>query len=437
MDDLPYEAFLKEPETPGDYGRNVFTMHPFECVLINWPAGVASAVHHHQGLFGYVWVLEGELDNIFYREGEGLLSEISIDRYTRNGLIPEPDGVIHKLHNQSTNQRAVSLHFYFPAIESFEGMRIFNTETGDRGLLSNEAKSAFWDETPGHFKQVERKAFKFESFEERNAKKSHVITHVIPKPDALRVNQMNSEYFCEQAEKYDHGDQIHEHRKSYINAINTQIANDLKYHVKSKSHLDIAIGTGRRALDIKQQSGLSYKLTGVDISEEMCRIARQRGIETHHLDWVNDEVDFDEKFGSVTFLYAFGHLATPQCRLTTLQKINRCLHMGGVFYFDVFSINNQNEWGPRALADFNNKHLAASGYDAGDVFYRKIGFKKLAFIHYFAAEELADLLEKSGFEIAWIHNIGYVKNPGEIVQSGNEGNYFVKAVKIAEVVVPH
>ena len=43
--------------------------------------------------------------------------------------MPEPDGVIHKLANNNTNQRAVTLHFYYPAIKSFEGMRIFNLKT--------------------------------------------------------------------------------------------------------------------------------------------------------------------------------------------------------------------------------------------------------------------------------------------------------------------
>ena len=65
---IHYDEFVNAPLSEGDYGRNILTLNPFECVLINWPPGVESAVHHHEGLFGYVWVLEGELDNHFYRK---------------------------------------------------------------------------------------------------------------------------------------------------------------------------------------------------------------------------------------------------------------------------------------------------------------------------------------------------------------------------------
>jgi hypothetical protein len=67
---LDYQNDIPEPATEGDYGRNEFTMDPFECVLVNWPAGIESGVHHHKGLFGYVVVLEGELINILFKEEE-------------------------------------------------------------------------------------------------------------------------------------------------------------------------------------------------------------------------------------------------------------------------------------------------------------------------------------------------------------------------------
>lgn len=81
VDDIKYDAFIKEPENKGDYGRNIFTLEPFECVLINWPAGVESAVHLHKGLFGYVLVLEGEFDNVSYKFEKNKLLEYAIDRY--------------------------------------------------------------------------------------------------------------------------------------------------------------------------------------------------------------------------------------------------------------------------------------------------------------------------------------------------------------------
>jgi predicted metal-dependent enzyme (double-stranded beta helix superfamily) len=161
IDSIDYDSFVNEPESIGDYGRHKFTDDSFECVLINWPAGVESAVHHHKGLFGYVWVLEGELDNVSYTFENNKLLEYAIDRYGRDGLCPEPDGIIHKLRNNSKTKKAITLHFYYPAIKSFEGMRIFNLKNGEVGILSAEAKTAKWSLKEGHFKKVIQNAFEF------------------------------------------------------------------------------------------------------------------------------------------------------------------------------------------------------------------------------------------------------------------------------------
>ena len=168
IDDIKYAEYINQPENVGGYGRNILTLEPFECVLINWPAGVESAIHHHDGMFGYVLILEGELSNVFYKEQNDQLIEFAIDKYVRNGLIPEADGVIHKLKNSSSTKRAITLHFYYPAIHSFEGMRIFNTEKGHEGILSDDAKSASWSDASGHFKELKENAFQFISLEELN-----------------------------------------------------------------------------------------------------------------------------------------------------------------------------------------------------------------------------------------------------------------------------
>jgi hypothetical protein len=168
IDNINYDEFINEPENIGDYGRNIFIVDPFECILINWPAGVESAVHHHKGLFGYVWVLEGELDNVSYKFEKNKLLEYSIDRYGRNGLTPEPDGIIHKLRNNSKTNRAITLHFYYPAIQSFEGMKIFNLKNGQVGILSKQAKTANWSLKEGHFKEILEHAFEFVSFKKLN-----------------------------------------------------------------------------------------------------------------------------------------------------------------------------------------------------------------------------------------------------------------------------
>ena len=101
FNNLNYQEYIVNPDHDGDYGRNIIELNPFECVLINWPPGVESSVHHHQGLFGHVLVLEGALDNISYREDNNKLIEFKSEKYISNGIMPEEDGVIHKLANRN------------------------------------------------------------------------------------------------------------------------------------------------------------------------------------------------------------------------------------------------------------------------------------------------------------------------------------------------
>ena len=428
FNNINYRKDIVIPDTVGDYGRNILELNPFECVLINWPPGVESSVHHHQGLFGYVLVLEGELDNISYKEENDELIEFKSEKYITKGIMPEEDGVIHKLANRNFKKRAITLHFYYPAIESFQGMRIFNLESGSIGILSEHAKTAKWNNNKQHFKEIKQNAFKYISINELNNDKSHLIQNIFPKPDSDMINSMNSSYFSEQAQKYDFSDFNLPSRKAYIYTVDELISKDLSKN-KTTKHLDIAIGTGRRALRIKELSGLEYDIVGVEISEEMCKIANSRGIRTYHQDWANNDSHIGEMFDSATFLYAFGHIANRKNRVKSLKKINSYLHEGCPLYLDLFSLNNINEWGPLTVKAFEENNLEKHGYDRGDVFYKKRGFNELAFLHYFEFNEINTLLEDTGFEIEWVKNIGYSKNPGQIVDSENEGNYLVKAIK--------
>jgi ubiquinone/menaquinone biosynthesis C-methylase UbiE len=429
FDSLDYQSQIIEPEVVGDYGRNILTLHPFECVLIKWPPGVESAVHHHKGLFGYVLVLEGELDNVNYRRTDETVEEYLIDKYVEGGLMPEPDGVIHKLRNNSETEGAVTLHFYYPAIHSFKGMRLYNMDTGDIGVLDDSAISAHWIEREGQFLEIERSAFRPVTFAELNEGKSHFICNVFPKPTTDTINRMNGDYFSEQAAQYDFSDFNQPNRNEYINAIDRLIGEDLKESGNTKKHLDVAIGTARRALNVREISGLDYEIVGADISEEMSRIANSRGIRTYHQDWANDDAHIGEYFDSATFLYAFGHIATIGARVKTLEKINSYLNSGGTFYFDLFSITNKNEWGVLANTAFDENNLSQFGYDRGDVFYRKKNCRELSFLHYFGKDEIIQLLDQCGFDLVYIKHVGYAKNAGQIVSNEDEGNLFVKAIK--------
>ena len=46
---LEYDDEVPVIDSSTNYGRNILIMDPMEAVLIYWPPGVASAIHHHQG----------------------------------------------------------------------------------------------------------------------------------------------------------------------------------------------------------------------------------------------------------------------------------------------------------------------------------------------------------------------------------------------------
>ena len=431
FDSLDYEADIPEA-IPGCYGRNILCLEPFECVLIHWPEGVESAIHLHEGVYGYVVVLEGALDNVFYEYLPGKLVERSIEKFVTGAIIPEPDGVIHKLANTS-RQRAITLHFYYPAITTFEGMRIFNPSLKAMGVLSAKATSANWmPNAEGHFLEQEENAYAFTSFEDLHEGKSHIICSVKPKPTSARIKAMNAGYFSEQATQYDFSDFNLPNRKKYIETVDRKIA-DYFCETRPESVLDIATGTGRRALGIREKSEVNYRVFGVDLSREMVDVARGRGLDVQHLDWATENRDLNEQFHAATFLYAFGHIANQENRNRTLKNVNRHLKPGGIFYLDFFSLKNENEWGPAAEQMYHDQNLAKYGFEKGDVFYKKKGCQEMAFLHYFELDEVRKLLLSNGFEIEQLEFIGYSKNPGEEVKSEREGNIFVRAKKVKAV----
>lgn len=430
--EIDYASSIPEVESLTNYSRNILQLQPIECVLLHWPPGVASAVHEHQGFYGYVIVLEGMCDNVEYAYDGATLHESKSMRGLPGGVLPEEDGVIHKLVNPSPTDRALTLHIYYPPLETFEGMRIFDLDNQRLGELSARAEKSSWDQPASAFSSIEESAFVYRSFAEHKAV-SHRIIPVLPKPPAAVIQEMLRTYYCEQATTYDHFDTQHDTRNRYTQFLNELIATDLGTDGSTERMLTLACGTGRRATDIREQSGLPYTITGVDLSPTMCQEAQKRGLHVHCGQWLECELDGEEGYDVATFLYAFGHIPTAEERLQSLIKIHEHLNEGGCMYLDVFNVHDRTEWGPHALRAYQNNQLGHFGYDPGDVFYQKTDGEAIAYLHYFSEKEICALLEQAGFEVCFVKYIGYVSKPGELLQGPDEGTLFVKAKKSRKV----
>jgi ubiquinone/menaquinone biosynthesis C-methylase UbiE len=314
------------------------------------------------------------------------------------------------------------LHFYSPALNDLDGLKLFALD-GTIVELNSKAPSASLHLPKDCYKSYKKNQF---AFEDGSKGKSHIISPIIPKPPAKEIKKMIQEYYTEQAHSYDNSDIEDDKRRIYVDGINKIIVKELVRY-KPTRVLDIATGTGKRASKIKEMTELDYDLLGVDLNPEMCEEAKKKGIEAFCCDWLDVSIK-DDDLDIITMLYSFGHIPTSSERIQFLEKVHLKLKSGGIFYFDVFNINDPYEWGSKALSLFEEYNLDYFGYEKGDVFYRRKGMDKVAFLHYFEEERLVALLESLGFIVESVVHMGYVHKSGEILE-GIEGKLLIKALK--------
>ncbi|MGB1094305.1 MAG: methyltransferase domain-containing protein [Bacteroidia bacterium] len=409
-----------EKSEASDYYRDIKLLDPLEVAVLYWPPEAASAIHFHSGFYGYVLVLDGEGENIEFSFKEGKLKQLRTLCCRKGGIMNEPDGTIHLIRNSSTTNALITLHIYYPALENLDGLTLFDPVTKNMGTLNEKAANASFREPKENFKYFRENAFVFEG---QNAKgNSHFVYPILPKPSSEEISEMLQSYYNEQAKEYDSFDTQHQSRTAYTRAINKAIADDFE-NLKPKMVLDIAGGTGRRSEEIRDLCSSEFGVSILDMSESMVQEAIEKGFEGIHSTYLDHELR-PEYYDACYFLYAFGHVPNSEERFETLRKIYKELKTGGRFYFDVFNIENKNEWGVTAKSIHYSHGLNYMGYDEGDVFYKKDGGNAVAYLHYFHATELEHIIQKIGFKIVSQRNIGYVKNAGEWTDNPAEGNLF-------------
>lgn len=421
---MNWQSDVPPIENPSDYARNILCLQPFEVVLLHWPPGVESAVHHHEGFWGSVVCLQGILENVTYRLSGSELERVDLLRAYPGGIVPEPDGTLHKIRNGSGTEALITLHFYYPALETLDELALYDLETGSRYVCNEKAPTASMNLSRDCYRSMEANAFQFKPI----VPSSHIQCNVVPKPDSDVIEKMVSNYFDEQAAMYDAQDAQILKRRQYTQAIDLKVSmcfQALHADQPLKQVMHMACGTGRRAHGIQVQSGLDYAMHGIDLSVEMAKQAMLRGVNTRVgslLSMSNDPVL--SSFDAVTLLYAYGHLPDEKSRLKVLRSAHQMLRPGGYLIFDAFDIDDENEWGPAALAQFEHQRLASQGYEVGDVFYRRNQGEEQAFLHYCTKEGLSALVQKAGFTIQEMVTVGYDNTKGD---KANQGKLFVVA----------
>jgi len=102
------------------YTRNcLFRDTDFELILICWQQGQETAVHGHDGEDCWVYLLEGEMDEVYFNiDTNKCLQEVGSHKVKPNQLTFMNDKFgFHKLKNCS-NGKSMSLHLYAKPIEN-------------------------------------------------------------------------------------------------------------------------------------------------------------------------------------------------------------------------------------------------------------------------------------------------------------------------------
>ncbi|WP_227716981.1 class I SAM-dependent DNA methyltransferase [Methanobacterium paludis] len=133
--------------------------------------------------------------------------------------------------------------------------------------------------------------------------------------------------------------------KIYENVDYVKEAEFIKWAVKTHKQnegrklLDVACGTGTHASVLIED----FQVIGVDISEDMMKIARKKVPNAQFIHGDMKKLDLREKFDVVICMFSAIHYNTSYNELeTTLKNFYNQLNDGGVVIFD-FGLN-QNNW---------------------------------------------------------------------------------------------
>lgn len=135
---------------------------------------------------------------------------------------------------------------------------------------------------------------------------------------------------------------------SYVDKVETELAFKLLKVKQGMRVLDVGCGTGNYSMKL---ANLGCRVTGVDISDNMLDIAREKAgregadIEFFNMDAYNLEFD-DESFDGVLCMTAFEFLDKPQ---KALEEFFRVVRKGGQIL--VGTITSDSAWGKLYMSE--------------------------------------------------------------------------------------
>lgn len=188
------------------------------------------------------------------------------------------------------------------------------------------------------------------------------------------IIQKNKETYDALAKEYDEKTAV---RKSYNAGIFERFS---KFITTGREILDIGCAVG---LDLENFRERGFVPTGIELSGEMAKIARERNPETKILEGDFMELEIPKNFDAV-WAQSFIHLFPKKQVPGVLDKIKNCLKEGGVAYFTTTKSEESGEgW------------IEKTDYTGSYKRFRK----------HWTKQELQESFEKSGFSVLEYYEI--------------------------------
>lgn len=161
---IPEAETLTIGEYTSGYRKFPVECREFNVSLIKWPPGASSDVHQHNGFWGVIKVVKGQIaEQVFeFDEPDRTLTMYDSDYipYGPGDVLLEETSAIHKVVNCSTSLEAITLHVYYPVIFDYDNVRLFDLERKRIGILNSEATGSCWDNQPHAFHRVIENGFR-------------------------------------------------------------------------------------------------------------------------------------------------------------------------------------------------------------------------------------------------------------------------------------
>ena len=212
-----------------------------------------------------------------------------------------------------------------------------------------------------------------------------------------------------------------------------------KFDASPELILDLGCGTGS-ITNLMASKG--YEMMGVDLSEDMLAIARQKA-KAQELDviYLNQDMTELDLYGTIDAVISCGdalnYILSEEDLLTTFRKVNMFLNPGGLFIFDMNTLYKfQTALGNKTYAE-NHEDYAyiwenyfyeeerINEYEVNVFIKNDDGtYEKTTEIHHergYLMEEIIDLLQKAGMALEAV----YDDNSFDEVKATTERMYFV------------